>query len=158
MKKYGDQSRIEPPSFELGNLVKLYGKNVKTRRPARKPDHKMYRLLEILDIISPTAVYFCLPNTLKIFPVFYVSLIDPFIKGNWDVDLNAILKTSYPNKNTPEYDVDKVMGSTEKDGNVVYLVKKGGLASKKTLDQGTLRQFLLRGHKGGTLSISLKES
>jgi hypothetical protein len=35
MKKYDDQSRIEPPSFEPGNLVMLNGKNIKTRRPAR---------------------------------------------------------------------------------------------------------------------------
>jgi hypothetical protein len=56
MKKYADQSRIEPPSFEPGNLVMLNGKNIKTRRPARKLDHNMYGPFEILDIISTTTV------------------------------------------------------------------------------------------------------
>jgi hypothetical protein len=52
-----------------------------------------------------------------------MSLIEPFVKGNQDVDLNTILKTSESIKNAPDYDVDKVLGSTEKDGKVLYLVK-----------------------------------
>jgi hypothetical protein len=126
MKKYPDQSRIELPSFELGNLVMLNGKNIKTRRLARKLDHQMYGPFEILDIISPTAVHLRLPKTWKIHPVFHVSLIEPFVKGNRDVDLNAVLKTSDSIKNAPEYDIDKVMGSTKKDGKVLYLVKWKG--------------------------------
>jgi hypothetical protein len=53
-----------------------------------------------------------------IHPVFYVSLIETFVKGNQNVDLNAVLKTSDPIKNMPGYDIGKVMGSTEKDGRV----------------------------------------
>jgi hypothetical protein len=96
MKKYANQSRIEPASFEPGNLVMLKGKNIKSRRPARKLDHKMYGPFEILDIISPTGVRLRVPKTWKIHPVFHVSLIELFVKGNRDVDLNAILKTSDP--------------------------------------------------------------
>jgi hypothetical protein len=132
MKKYADQSRIEPPSFKPGNLVMLNGKNIKTHRIARNLDPKMYRPFEILDIISPTAVRVRLPKTLKIHPVFHVSLIEPFIKGNRNVDLNAVLKTSDPIDNAPEYDVDKLMSSTEKDGKVLYLVKWKGWPSKHT--------------------------
>jgi hypothetical protein len=139
MKKYVDQHRLEPPSFEPGNLVMLNGKNIKTRHPARKLEHKMYGPYEILDIISPTAVRLRLPKTWKIHPVFHVTLIELFVEGNRDVDLNAVLKTSDPIENAPEYDVDKVMGSTEKDGKVLYLVKWKGWPAKKTLDQGTLQ-------------------
>jgi hypothetical protein len=131
MKKYGDQHRLEPPSFKPGNLVMLNGKNIKTRRPARKLEHKMYGPYEILDIISPTAVRLHLPKTWKIHPVFHVSLIEPFVKGNRDVDLNAVLKTSDPIENATEYDVDKVMGSTEKDSRVLYLVKWKRWPAKK---------------------------
>jgi hypothetical protein len=63
MKKYADQSRIEPPSLELGNLVMLTEKNIKTRPLAQKLDHKMYAPFEILDIISPMAVRLRLPKT-----------------------------------------------------------------------------------------------
>jgi ethanolamine utilization cobalamin adenosyltransferase len=33
MKKYADQSRIEPPFFELRNVVMLNRENIKTRGP-----------------------------------------------------------------------------------------------------------------------------
>jgi hypothetical protein len=131
MKKYGYQSRIEPPSFEPGNLVMLNGKTIKTRRPARKLEHKMYGPFEILDIISHTAVRLGLPNRWKIYSVFHVSLFDRFGKGNQDIDQNAVLKTSDPIENAPEYDVDKVMGSTEKDEKVSYRVKWKGWPAKK---------------------------
>jgi hypothetical protein len=45
------------------------------------------------------------------------------VNGNRDIYLNAVLKTYDPNENAPEYDVDKVMGSREKDGKVLYLLK-----------------------------------
>jgi hypothetical protein len=98
-------------------------KNIKTVSLAQKLDHKIYGPFEILDIISPMAGCFCLANTWKIHPVFHVSLIVLFVKGNRDVDLNAILKISDPIENAPEYEVDTVMASTEKDGKVLYLVK-----------------------------------
>jgi hypothetical protein len=129
--KSADQSRIEPLSYEPGNLLMLNRKNIKTRRPGRKLEHKMYRPFEILDIISPTAVRLCLPKTWKIHSVFHMSLIEPVIKGNRDVDLNAVLKTSDPIEKAPESDIDKVMGATEKDRRVFYLVKWKGWPAKK---------------------------
>jgi hypothetical protein len=83
----------------------------------------MYTPFEILDIISAPAVPLRFLKTRKIYPVFHVSLIELFVKGNRDVDLNAVLKTSDPIENAPAYDVDKVMGSTEKDSKDLYLVK-----------------------------------
>jgi hypothetical protein len=47
------------------------------------------------------------------------------------VDLNAVLKTSDPVENASEYDVDKVMGSIEKDSRVLYLVNWKGWPAKK---------------------------
>jgi hypothetical protein len=131
MKKYVDQHRLEPPTFEPGKLVILNGKKIKTRCPAHKLKYKMYGSYDLLDIISLTAVRLHLPKTSKIYMVFHVSHIDPFIKGDRDVDLNAILQTSDPIENAPEYDVDKVMGSTEQDGKVLYLEKWKGWPAKK---------------------------
>jgi hypothetical protein len=91
----------------------------------------MYGPFEILDIISPNVVCLRLPKTWKIPPVFHVSFIEPFIKRNRVVDLNAVLKASDPIENAPEYDIDKVMGSTEKDGKVLYLGKWKGWPAKK---------------------------
>jgi hypothetical protein len=147
MKHYADQSHFEPPSFEASNLVMLNGKNIKTRRPARKLEHKMYGPFEILDIISPTAVRLCLPKTWKIYSVLHVSLIEPFVKGNRDVDLNAVLKTSDPIESAPEYNIDKVMGSTEKDGKVLCLVKWRGWPAKKHWTREPFESFYSVGAK-----------
>jgi hypothetical protein len=91
----------------------------------------MYGPFKILNIISPMAVCLCLPKTWEVHPVFNISLIEPFVKGKWDVDLNTVLKTSDTIQKTPEYEIDQVMGSTEKDGNVFYLVKWEGWPTQK---------------------------
>jgi hypothetical protein len=114
MKKYVHQSRIEPPSFQLRNAVMLKRNNFKTPGPARKLQHTFDGPFEIHYIICPPVVCLRLTKTWKINPVFYGSLIDPFIMGNRDFDLNTILKTSDPIENPPEYHIDKVMGSTIK--------------------------------------------
>jgi hypothetical protein len=49
MKKYADKTRAESPRYNQGDLVMLNGKNIKTRRPSRKLDHKLYGPFEILD-------------------------------------------------------------------------------------------------------------
>jgi hypothetical protein len=63
------------------------------------------------------------PQTWKIHLAFHLSLIEPFVKGNRDVDLNTVLKPSDCIKHAPEYDIDKVLGLTEQDVKVLYLVK-----------------------------------
>jgi hypothetical protein len=107
----------------------------------------MYGPYEILDIISPTAVRLRLPKTWIIHPVFHLSRIEPFVKGNRDVDLNAVLKSSDPIENAPKYDVDKVMGSTETDRRVLYLVKWKGWPAKKPWTREPFDSFYSIGAK-----------
>jgi hypothetical protein len=123
------------------------GRISKTRRPAKKLDNKMNGPFEILKIISPTAVRLPLPKTWKIHPVVDVSLIEQFVKGHGDIDLNAVLKTYDAIENAPEYDVDKVMGSTEKDGKVLYLDKWNGWPAKKHWTRETFESFYSVGAK-----------
>jgi hypothetical protein len=56
MKKYAHKIRDELTRYTKGDLVMLNGKNIKTRRPSCKLDHKLYRPCEILELISPTAI------------------------------------------------------------------------------------------------------
>jgi hypothetical protein len=91
MKKYADKTRAESPRYNKGDLVMLNGKNIKTRHPSRKLDHKLYGPFEILELISPTAIRLRLPKTWKIHPIFHVSLIEPFITGGKEVNIDEIL-------------------------------------------------------------------
>jgi hypothetical protein len=126
MKTYVDQSRIEPPTFEPSNLVMLHGTHIKTHRLAPKLEYKIYRPFEILYLISPMAVCLSLLKMWTIHPIFPIFLIEPFVKGNRDFDINAILKTSNPIENAQEYDIDKVMGSKDNARKVLYRVKWKG--------------------------------
>jgi hypothetical protein len=69
----------------------------------------MSELYKIQEIISPTAVLLHIPKICKIYPVFHVSLIELFVKGNKNMDLKAVMKTSKQIENAPEYVVDKVI-------------------------------------------------
>jgi hypothetical protein len=130
MKKYIDQHRLEPPLFEYGNLMILNKKNIKTHRLARKRENKLYRLYIILHIIPLTAVRLHLPKRCTIHTVFHVSLLEPIVNDNRDIDSNAFLTTSDPSENTIESEVDQVMSSTFKDRRVLYLVTYKGYSAK----------------------------
>jgi hypothetical protein len=141
MKKYANQSHIEPPLIEQDNLVMPNQKNIKTHCPAQNLDHNMYRPFEIIDIISLMAVCHRLRKSWKIYPVMYVSLIEPFVKSNCDVDLNTILKFSDYIENAPEYDTDKGIGSIAKDGEILYLSIFKGWPAKKQLTREPSASF-----------------
>jgi hypothetical protein len=118
MKKYEDQSRMESPSFEPCNLAMRNRMNIQLHHPARNLEHQMYGPFEICEFMSPRIGRLHLAKPWKIYPVFHVSLIEPCIKSNCDGDLNAILKTSDPIENAPDYDIEEVIGSTEQYGKV----------------------------------------
>ena len=40
MRHYTDPARKEPPAYRVGDLVMLSRRNIKTRRPTKKLDHK----------------------------------------------------------------------------------------------------------------------
>jgi len=56
----------------------LNGRNIKTRRPLRKLDHKSLGPFRIKKVVSPLAVRLMLPRKWKIHNVFHVSLLEPY--------------------------------------------------------------------------------
>jgi hypothetical protein len=96
MKIYVDKRRAEWPRYKTGDLVMLNGKNIKSRLPSRTLDHKLYRLFEILELISPTAIQLRLLKTWKIHPIFHVFLIEPCINRGKEVNMDEILRSAEP--------------------------------------------------------------
>jgi hypothetical protein len=70
----------------------------------------------MLNNLSTTTACLRLPKIWKIHPIIHVSLIEPFVNGNPYFNLNTVLKTSDVIKITLKYDIDKVIGSRDKDG------------------------------------------
>jgi len=78
MRRYTDLTRKEPPAYQVGDLVILSGRNIKTRYPSKKLDHKNHGPFQIEKIVSPLAVRFTLPRKQKIHNVFHVSRFEPY--------------------------------------------------------------------------------
>jgi len=69
---YTDPTLKEPLAYQVGDLVTLNGRNIKTCRPSRKLDHKNHGPFQIEKIVSALAVRFTLPRKWKIHKVFHV--------------------------------------------------------------------------------------
>jgi len=129
MRRYTDPERKEPPAYQVGDLVMLSGRHIKTRRPAKKLDHKNHGPFQIEKIVSPLAVRLTLPRKWKIHNVFHVSLLEPYRTSEHRAppDPSKVLREADDIEQSEEYDVDEVMVSAEQGrGNrkrILYLVK-----------------------------------
>ena len=65
------------PDFKKGGKVYLSTKNIQTTRPAKKFDHLRIGPFEIEEKISEVNFRLKLPKTMRIHPVFYISLLEP---------------------------------------------------------------------------------
>ena len=71
----------ETPAFEEEELTLLLQKYIETKRPSTKLDNKKLGPFKILEKIDTHARKLKLLGTMKIHPVFHVSLLEPF-RGN----------------------------------------------------------------------------
>ena len=74
MKRY--DTRIKGPTLERGDKVYLIRKNIRTKRLSDKLDFKKIGLFKIDKKISAVNYKLKLPETMKIHPVFHVSLLE----------------------------------------------------------------------------------
>ena len=118
-----DRHRLPAPTFKLGDEVWLDSSNIRTKRPSRKLDWKNLGRFTIKKVLSPWAYELDLPSTMKIHPVFHVSLLLPVAKDPLPGQVPPPLQPIEVDGNISWevediYDSKKVQG-----GNVQYLVK-----------------------------------
>jgi len=125
MRRYMDPQCTETPKYQIGDLVMLNGRNIKTRRHSRKLDHKNHGPFQVEQIVSPLTVRLMLPRKWKIHNVFHVSLLEPYRTSEHRAPPNPskILREADDIEQSKEYNVDKVLASTMKGRHVLYLVK-----------------------------------
>jgi len=78
MKKYYDQKATAQPNIEVGDLVMLNAKNIRTKRPSKKLSPKLYGSFKILERKGSRAYKVEISPRWKIHPVFHVSLLEPY--------------------------------------------------------------------------------
>lgn len=81
-KAFADTKRLPAPPFKEGDRVWLLRKHIKTTRPSSKLDYKRLGPFEILRMIGKVAVELKLPQTMKIHPIFHISLIKIYKTSN----------------------------------------------------------------------------
>jgi hypothetical protein len=79
---YANKSRRQL-TFSVGDQVLLSAANItlasQVARPSRKLQARFLGPFRVVDIISPVAYRLDLPDSLKVHPVFHVSLLRPYI-------------------------------------------------------------------------------
>jgi hypothetical protein len=112
-------------------LTYVESKNIRTQRPCRKLDHILHGPFKIPEVITDTAICLNLTMKWKIHIVFHLSLLDPFVQGCLEVNLEKVLDAADPIEADNEYDVEEVMGSLEQNSKVTYLVSWKWFLAKK---------------------------
>ena len=76
-EKYANRKRRPARQFFENDLVWLDARNIKTARPQKKLDWKFLGPYRVTKVVSPYAYRLELPASMKIHPVFHVSLLRP---------------------------------------------------------------------------------
>ena len=78
MKKYSDQWATPKPDINIGDLVMLNAKNIRSKRPTKKLTSQLYCPFKVLEKRGNRAYKLDIPPHWKIDPVFHVSLLEPY--------------------------------------------------------------------------------
>jgi hypothetical protein len=119
---YYNRKHSVEPELKKGEKVYLLRKNVQTKRPSDKLDHKKLGPFEIDEKIGSVNYRLRLPKTMEIHPVFHVSLLEPAPPGSPPAPKTEVQQLD-PQK---EYEVETVLDCQYIRGKVKYLVKWEG--------------------------------
>jgi hypothetical protein len=117
-----NRRRTPAPLFRPGDRVWLDARNIKTRRPTKKLDHRRLGPYEVVEAVGPSAVRLRLPDTVRLHPVFHVSLLehaasDPF-PGQVPPPTPAVIVDG-----EEEWEVERILDSRLHYNRLQYLVK-----------------------------------
>ena len=128
--KQANKTRSEQPIINLGDLVFLNRKNIRTNRPSKKLDDKKLGPFKVIRAINPIAFELKLPNTMKIHPVFHISLLEPKTK---DLITAHIQEPPPPIiiDNEEQYEVEMILDSRERRGKREYLIHWKGYSDSE---------------------------
>jgi hypothetical protein len=112
------------PNFQVGQEVWLLRRHIRTNRPSAKLDYKKLGKFHILDKIGRNAYRLDLPPSMKVHPVFHVSLLEPVSSEN---AIPGHIQEPPPPvvvDDDLEYEVEAILDSrVRKRGGLQYLVK-----------------------------------
>ena len=99
-------------------MVYLAIKNIITKKPSKKLDHKYLGLYKMIKKISENNYQLDLPPKVRIYPIFYISLLKDVINVK---PINA--GRNNVKVNEKEYEIKKVFNTRNHQEKIEYLVK-----------------------------------
>lgn len=78
---YANRRRLQSPQFEPGDKVWLLRRNIRTMRPCDKLDARKLGPFVVDSKIGSVAYKLLLPDSMKIHPVFHVSLLERYYEN-----------------------------------------------------------------------------
>jgi hypothetical protein len=115
---YNTKYSIEP-TFKKGDKVYLLRRNINTKRPSNKLDHKKLEPFKIVEVVGLVNYRLELPKTINIYPVFHISLLEPVLPEAPNILYTEIEPV---NPNT-KYKVEEILDQKYIRGNLHYLIK-----------------------------------
>jgi hypothetical protein len=120
--EYYNKKRSMEPTLKEGDKVYLLRRNIDTKRPSNKLDHKKLGPFKIDKKIGLVNYKLKLPNTMRIHPIFHISLLEPAPDGA----PNAPYTEAEPINPNAMYEVEKILDYKYIRGTLHYLIKWEG--------------------------------
>src|SRR5690606_5612761 len=72
--------RMSQPAYKEDDLVMMDSRNMKSKRPSKRLDHKKISLFKIIKLVGKLACRVQLPGQVKVHSIFHVSKLEPYRK------------------------------------------------------------------------------
>lgn len=118
---YHNRKRSEGPALREGDPVYLLRRNLKTKRPSTKLDFTKLGPFKILKVMGKTTYKLKLPASMRIHPVFHISLLESAPRN-----APLVVPELDPESQDNEYEVDDILDVKLVKGQPHYLVKWTG--------------------------------
>jgi hypothetical protein len=115
---YTNKKCLEGPRLKKGDKVYLLQQNIQTTRPSNKLDYKKLGPFVIDQVLKPVDYKLQLPDYIQIYPVFYISLLEPA-----PANTKIIVPELLTKEDNQEYKVERIIDHNDTKDERQYLIK-----------------------------------